>query len=189
MAENQANLQNIEAARDAMIAHAERCWRAECENAQRIADQKKLLSAAIVGLLGLGLFKVDWLMDGDHVSRLHCWPMDVAVKLLLIVAIYCFAAALYALYRLTDKDDEETPGQPRHYTASQAMAFQPGDGNRPMKKVVATRIYKAYLELQRRNARQWDKVKVGQGRFAWGFFLVLVALVLYLIGSSPPTIS
>lgn len=172
---------------DALIEHADRCWEAECENARRVAEQRKLLAAAIVGLLGLGLYKVEWLRAVDHVSRLHVWHLDVAVKLFLMVALYRFTGSLVALYRRTDANasDAGTKG----LTASEKLAFRHKDRAVPVKRAIASRTYRAYLELQKRNVSQWIRLQKAQRLFGQGFLCVILALAMYIVGSVPPVLT
>ena len=48
------------------------------------------------------------------------------------------------------------------------------------------RTYKAYLNLQQQNGYKWTALKRGEQLFGFGIFMVLVALILYLVSSEPP---
>jgi hypothetical protein len=56
----------------------------------------------------------------------------------------------------------------------------------PAKKLVFQRVYRAYLDLQGRNAETKEKLDSGQQWFVIGLMLVLLAIVLYIITSEPP---
>lgn len=159
-----------------MVDHAVRCWEAERENAQRIESRRQLIAGAVVAVLGLGFFKFEWAVNPAFTPTVTDPYASLAIRTLLALAIGLFASALFALFR--------TPRKP-HLTASYRLAVRREDADQPFSRVAFLRTYKAYLALQRGNARQWTRLKNAERLFGAGGALILTAMVLYLFFGAP----
>src|SRR4051812_24120332 len=84
-------------ANDVLIDHAARMWESERENAARIQERLNLTGAAIVALLGLGLFSFVWTFQAPSHPLLSAW-LVIVIHALLILAVIAFAVSLGRLY-------------------------------------------------------------------------------------------
>lgn len=168
-------------AHEILIAHADRCWKAECENAARIESRMKLTAGAIMALLGLGFFKVDWLYDPRHESRLHWVWVVIAMRIALVFALIFLAWALAVLFARRPNKPQVEP-----HTSSEQLSIKGDDVQRPVREAVFLRTYKAYTDLQARNGEQWTKLKRAEDFAIIGVVFVFAALLVYLIFSVPP---
>lgn len=168
-------------AHEVLIAHADRCWKAECENAARIESRMKLTAGAIMALLGLGFFKVDWLYDPKHESRLHWIAVVIVMRITLVLALIFLACALAVLFSRRPNKPKDEP-----HTSSEQLSIKGDDVQRPVREAVFLRTYKAYTDLQARNGEQWTKLKRAEDFAIIGVVFVFAALLMYLIFSVPP---
>lgn len=163
---------------DQLIEHADRCWEAERENADRVFSRRRSVATAIVVVLGLGLYKIEWYRDAEASPVLAEGWAIWTVKTLLILSIILFARALYVLFWSTTAER----------TASYKLAFRRADRNKPPDATIMKRTYSAYLDLRRQNAEEWDKLHRGERAAGMAVACVFLAFLLYVYCSVPPTI-
>lgn len=160
---------------DALVAHAVRCWEAECENATRIANQKQRLASATIALLGLGLYKVELMGSPGQVPTISPCYVSWAVRCLLVLALIMFCVSLRTMYYYS---------RPVVDTASHLLTIRNDDSHMDGRALALWRTHKAYMELQRRNSKAWEKLHRGQVWFARGGLCVVSAMILVLIFSA-----
>jgi hypothetical protein len=163
----------------AMLDHAVRMWKAECDNAERIEGRTRLLGGAVFAVLGLGLYRVDWFYDPDLASRVY-WPLaECLIKSLLVLGLLCLVMGLLVLFlhrgvqRLTR-------------TSSELLAFRPEDQGKAVRRVAYNRTYDAAMDLQARNLERWERLDRGQVWLQRGVALVLLSVLMYICLSAPP---
>jgi hypothetical protein len=179
--ETEADKLRRDDADDVWLAHAERCWQAERENADRVDRRTNLISAAVFALLGLGLYRVEWFGGATDVARVQSWLVVVMIKALLIAALGCFSWALGVLHLFGPRTAHAGPR-----TASALLEIIEGDKHLRSRRVAFVRTYRAAEDLRRRNDRRWQKLDKAQKWFQIGVCLVILSIMLYMICSSPP---
>lgn len=160
---------------EVLIEHANRMWLAECENASRIAQRSQVVAGGIIALFGLGLYSIDWLYETPSSQMVH-WALVLFMHLLLLGTLGCFVKALAVLFL-------EHDGRPG--TASEELEILENDTGKPIRRLVLNKTNAAYFELKDRNAAAWLRLKRSQEWFSWGFGLVLITILCYLVGSLP----
>jgi|GEM_PF-5687788 len=160
-----------------MVSHADRMWQAERENAARIQDRINLTAAAIVALLGLGLFGFVWTLD-DKSHPVLGPIMMVAVHVLLVLALLFFALSLGRLYS----------GPTASASATDELEFESKDSESPLWTAVYNRIISAYTDLKQSNARHRLRLRKAQVSFVLGMACVFLSVILYLLCSLPSKI-
>lgn len=162
-----------------LIEHVVRFWEAERENAARIASKQQLISAGIIGLLGLGLYKIDWYADPDALLRATNPIAIWIVKSCLIGSTGLFAWSLWILWGGSAKEE-------RGSTASRWLRLTDSDMKRTSSRVVLSRTHRAAAELQERNRLHWERLRDSQMWFVIGIGLILLSIVLYVAFAVPP---
>lgn len=164
---------------DCLIDHAERCWKAECDNADRISKERHLILTVLIAFLGAALFKLDWLQATISRSDIGGPPgtcVAVTVCVLLVAALICFILALSSLAH-----------KPSKATASAHLqlptaAYTPAGGmaQTKQKRLAFARTYRAFQELQRRNEKNRGELSDAWSRFATAIALVVLVLAIYI---------
>ena len=164
-----------------LIDHAERCWKAECENAERITKERHLATTVLIAFLGLGLFKIDWLQAvvARAVLKSHWLSVTAAIVicLLLVVAIVYF---VWALFSLAHKPERETASA--HLSLPKGVYYPAGQLTEDEQKRFAfARTYRAYQVLQARNELARGRMTAAWTRFGIGIALVGVVISIYIL--------
>ena len=171
-----------------LVKHAERCWNAERENAERLGRRLNLVLSAAAALFGLGLFRIEWFRSQDEISVL---PPRVAVliKLLLLISLVAFAFAFYKLFRTTrsirDENDHVLQASDRLRLSESVLSSPPTDPD-GVRRLVFARVYRAYIDLRDRNIEKRERLEKGQQWFITGMFFVAAAISLYFAYGEPP---
>ena len=98
---------------DAVIEHAERAWKAECEVAAGLVEKTKFLYTIVAALFGLGLFKIEFSVNPQLVPAMHVWWAVVTVKGGILASVTCFLIAFYFLIRATPSSRQRHAWQGR----------------------------------------------------------------------------
>ena len=155
---------------EVLIEHAQRCWNAEAENAERLKGRTNLLGTVIVAVASLGLYRVDWFYNPEFVPTVPLWAA-CTIKTLLILALALFLLALAALFL---RSKEERRAEKRAISASELLSLSKKDAEGAIARNVARRVYTAYLELQDRNGIRQGKIQAamrwfGPGSSSWSW--------------------
>lgn len=166
---------------DSLVAHAERCWKAECENAERISKERHLALTILLAFLGVGLFKVEWLQAVVSAGALGRHWLGTTVlgfeSVALVGAIVYFVMALFSLAH-----------RPERTTASAHLSL-PKEAYLPagalsadeQKRLVFARTYRAYQVLQSKNEQSRERLSDAWTRFTIGIVLVAAVIALYIL--------
>lgn len=168
-----------------LIEHANRCWEAERENADRVLLRRRSVATAIAVVLGLGLYKVEWVYDPEMSPVIDGVAVAMVIRGVLLVGMLLFLRALYILFwsrQDKSKRDSLLPKQ----TASYKLAFKPTDKDRPPELAVMRRTYSAYLDLRAQNASEWDKLRRGERTAGFALIFVFSAFAMYVFLAVPP---
>lgn len=79
------------------LKHAQRCWDAERENAERLNDRRRQIYTGSAALLTLGLFSVQWLRNPTDVSNIRWEWVIWFIRGLNASSIVCFALSVAGL--------------------------------------------------------------------------------------------
>lgn len=168
-----------------LVTHMDRCWKANCENAERLNKKIGLLVSALAVLFGLGLYRIEWLVDAKQVSRVQpewlVWPL----KSILAISLICFGRGLYLALKGV------RAGGPRP-SACDLLPFPreivkcPPLTDRETRAQVFYRLDKAVTELSTQNSEKSARIIACEKWFIWGLTLVLAILVIYTFVSVPP---
>jgi len=164
---------------DSLIDHADRCWKAECDNAERISKERHLLLTVLIAFFGFGLFKMEWLQA--LVSRTPLSPpygqvVAATIAVLLIVAAFCFMRALFSL------DHKPAKKSASAYLSLPTRAYLPEGGidQNAQKRLAFARTYRAYQQLQERNEEARLRLSDAWSLFATGMGIVVLVVVIYI---------
>lgn len=186
----QATAKIQEAAFDSdLIDHMVRCWDAECENAERLARKVTTIISALALLFGLGLFKIEWTVDPKQVSRIPWDWMTWAIKAMLCVALLCFGRGLFLGIRgLRTKDfpREHAKTASDHLRLRRELIDAAPPTDKESRAVAFYCLSKAIDELSKQNAEKSTRVQLCETWFIRGLFLVLLAMLAYILFSFPP---
>jgi uncharacterized membrane protein len=99
-----------------ILEHERLCWESECENAERLVNRMRMMSAIAAVVLGVGLFKFDWLYTPTDISRIGTGWVLFTIRILLVASLICLAVAFWHAMK---------PSRPRRKThASHYMFLQ-----------------------------------------------------------------
>ncbi len=168
---------------DSLLEHAERCWKAECENAERITKERHLALTILAAILGFGFFKIEWLKGMiTRIDLTPAWSKAVAV----VIGIFLVGALVYfvwALFSLAHKAERQTASS--HLNLPARAYYPPGVNDAETQRRMAfARTYRAYQELQIRNAKARKSLSSAWTRFGFGISLVCVVIVIYIIAQT-----
>lgn len=127
---------------EALISHFTLLWESERENAERLSRRSELVGGAIIALLGLGFFSVNWLYEVPSASLLAMPALTVVLlNALLTGVLVFFSTGLFVLYgsRKTMR------------TATEMLEIAPADLGQPIRKLLIRRLSQAYHYLKLRN--------------------------------------
>ena len=174
-----------------LIDHNVRVWAAEVENADRLSQKSSVLVSGLGLLFGLGLFKLDWTMGKQEVSRIHSLWADHGVKGFLILALLSFSAGLsLALQSIKLPAGRVRPGM----TASDLLRFDKTTADAPPEKpeqaneIIFYLYVNAINELRAENRERRARLLQAERLFLFGLFAAMLAIVIYLIASYPSMI-
>lgn len=171
------------------IQHAERCWTAEQENADRLNDRKRQILTASAALFGLGLFSVQWFRDPKHVSNIRWDAAAISIRVCLSLSLLFFGLSLARMMlRPTRKGEKGSVS-----TASHSLEIPPEDiavlgtiSSAEAEVQIFSLMYRAYLDLKKRNASTALRLERAQAWFVYGIALVFLAVFTYICSSYPP---
>lgn len=186
-----------------LVDHAVRCWDAERENATRLTARVNIVLSVAIALFGLGLFRLEWLRAENQVSRIDSLLAIYLIKSLLTSSLITLAIAFWLLIGSTTPkperkhlkeaaQDDSKPRTKRAFQAADHLALPSWSFDDPPKdpdtarKLVFARVYLAYLDLRRRNARKRDRLDRGQQWLALALALIGLAILCYIWASEPP---
>lgn len=163
---------------DKLIEHANRCWLAETENAQRQVVRVNLMLTVTVALFGLGLFRIEWLRSADAVLNI---PPVAAV----MIKIFLWLGVLYLVLAIKPLGRRREP--PRTLHASEALTNIPNDIISDAAKAdsIETRtaifwaLWDGVLDLQSRNTKRSEDIDEANKLVAKGLLLVILAVFVY----------
>jgi len=172
-----------------LVDHAVRCWDSERENANRLSSRATLLLSALAALFGLGLFRIDWFRGEKDVCRVESAAIVWTIKGLLILALVTFGSAFFRIMgrRGKRKENEKPHASDSLGLPASIITDGPPVGD-DARRMVFVRVYRAFSELQTRNALRKTALDQGQQWFLFGLCLIAIALILYTLGSEPPRI-
>ena len=168
-----------------LILHMERCWKAMCDNAERLNRKVSLLVSALAILFGLGFFKIEWTVDPKHLSRIDPVWMVYPLKVILTVAMACFGRGLYLGLR-------GVRGRASRGSASDLLPFPeeivrcPPESPTETRALAFYRLEKAVTELGTQNSEKAARIVACEKWLSWGLVLVTVSLLMYIWSSVPP---
>lgn len=155
---------------DCLLQHADRCWRAETENAARLSSRISFLFSGLVALFGLGLFKIEWFGRAEDVVRIESPVAMWSIKLLLLgsVVMFCLAFGCIMLGKRKGPNvhASELLALPQWYMED------PPISEWTAKKVAFICTYEAFLDLQEQNKEKDKRIRRAQIPFVTGFALV-----------------
>jgi len=166
---------------DSLLQHADRCWKAECENAERISKERHLALTILLAFLGVGLFKVEWLQAVVSTGALgRHWLGKTMLgfeSISLVGAIVYFVMALFSLAH-----------RPERTTASAHLSL-PKEAYLPagalsadeQKRLAFARTYRAYQVLQSKNEQSRERLSDAWTRFGIGIVLVAAVIAIYIL--------
>lgn len=163
---------------DAAIEHADRWWRAECENANRLAGQVNFMLTGLVALVGLGLFRIEWRRREDDVSMISPVWAIIVIRAFLTLAILAF---VWSFWRLRPTDRRDRTLQSEKLQLPERLFLKPGRS----RLAVFVTVYRASLGLWGRNVAKLRRIEAAQLPFLIGLVLVIASIVLYLWTSHP----
>lgn len=172
----------------AFLNHADRCWKAEEVNATRLAARSNLVLTAVTATLSIAVFGFGKALPTIFESPAGFKPtyFCTAFGLGSVFLVWALVAVL-GIHRhqimppahQADREDNEP-------TASGGLAYP--DKTFPtiksMTPVRATWVtgdltYKAFTDLQERNARRKETIDVAQKRLFFAILFLLVSVAFY----------
>lgn len=166
---------------DALVEHADRCWKAECENAERLAARIRLMLSGLIALFGVGLFKIEWTRSNDVAPSMGPYPMFF-VKLFVTLSVPCFVVAFLRLLRRRER--HETLHASEHLSLPDEITGGPASTNDVLaKEATFAATWNAYLDLQNRNSMRARRIDIANRWFFGGLTLVISALLIYVWAS------
>lgn len=170
-----------------LIEHAVRCWDAERENAERLVSRMKTMSAISGVMLGVGLYRVEWLYNPTFKSAVRYDCVTWMIRFLLATAVVSLAAALFAAAGRTKR--KKRPNSSWHLAIGESSFKSPPQSEEEASLVIWERVHHAHLSLMRRNAELDEKLRWSM-RVLWvGIFASFAALLLFVVFSVPPTMT
>jgi hypothetical protein len=169
------------------VEHADRCWEAERENAERMQSRVRLLLSAVSAIFGIGLLKAnDFRADLDGWAL---WAVMATAALGLVFLAFAFGS-IFGVRRLrtgvVEQRERHAPGREparvRVRSASDHLArpaesyLNPPRDPDEVRKLVFARICRAFLDLRERDARQESAVDRGQQWLLLGLLLLTLAV-------------
>jgi len=172
-----------------LVEHAERCWQAERENAERLSKRATLLLSAVAALLGIGLFRLDWHIPPDHVSAIHPPWLRWAVRILLGIGALLATVAFFRTLsvRRVGKRERRRAFASNNLALAISDIVNPPQNAKRTRQLVFVRIYKAYLDLQKRNAREKRRLDHAQVILVFSVVFVVLGLLAYSFGAKAPS--
>ena len=169
-----------------LLEHSVRCWENECDNAARLVDRIKLVSAMAAAILGLGLFKIEWFYDPSHTSRVrYDWVMWI-IRGLLVFALMSLAWSFWRILRRQRRRSVATASW--HMLIPRASHADNIHDSADATLIATERVHRATLSLMRRNARMDQRLRASLRWFFAGILCIFLVILLYVIFSVPPII-
>lgn len=132
-----------------VLAHAERHWQAEVENAARLSSRENGILSVIAMLLGLGLFR------GPEAQQLEPAALSWTRRGLLVLGVLQVLAALGLVLWIRRPASGLTTRQLRSASFASALLTWPGTG-RHMKEVVLDALEADLIAIRVTNAATED---------------------------------
>jgi hypothetical protein len=170
------------------LEHADRCWEAERENAERLNDRKRQILTASAALFGLGLYSVQWLRDPKNVSNIRWDCIAVAIRGTLALSLFFFGLSLVRMMvrrASTAAGNTSTASNSLELLPSEIGKLQGMDEDSSRLRAFAL-TYGAFIDLKQRNAKTAKRLEAAQQFFIYGICLVFLAVIAYIVSSYPP---
>lgn len=180
---------------DQLIDHADRLWRAECDNAERAISRSDKMTTGLVALVGLGLFRIEWYRSSADVPTMMP-TAALAVKILLIAAVLCFVISMAMLRGRwkkrtnIERTNIERTNNERIEPILQSMRLKlptetlhkvdSSSSSEAVNLAVFTRTYSAAVNLQKRNIRKFRRIARATIPFGMGIASVVIAMLIYM---------
>ena len=158
-----------------LLAHADRRWQAEVENARRLAERAKTLITLVSALLGLGFLKFGSLEVIEPTLLFH------AIRSFLAAGVALLVAALLLLLGFRRQRDQARP------LASRSLAW-PNEarlnasklGEAAALEIACSVVTQAAVDLQIRNTGEQGRIDSGQLLLVFAAFCAGVSMLLHL---------
>lgn len=199
-------------AADALLAHADRCWKAEEVNSTRYASQTQMLTVLVVALITLVIGGVARFVNDADSTPIAKLPFDLKLAALAAFTIVVMVVLVWLCSTLTQLHPR--PRSDRQLAAT-AIAEHPSDASPAASDLLAfaeaeldsagrvlegeawavfRRTYAAYIELARLNrirAFRLDRARDRIARSVWWLFgggiLYFLVFGLQIVASASKT--
>lgn len=175
--EARAISQNDRSGIEPLITHADRCWNAEREVADRISREQHLTVTVLIAMIGLGLFQFDWI---GYLIRSGGDPFSAMRWLIGLTLLGSLFYLVVALFKLVSRD--------RFPTASEQLDLPNDLLADPVSRSEAENqietfasTYRAYKELRRQNSDKLDRIRSGNTAFIIALVFAVAAIIIYSV--------
>jgi hypothetical protein len=172
---------------DILLEHESRCWDAERENAERLNNRTKLMSAIAIGVIGVGFYKFDWVYDPQQVSRFGIGWGLFFVRILVSVALLCWSISLWLAMRLSRP--RRKPHASHYMFFNSRMIQGPPRALDIAAATALSKLHRASLSLMLRNLRLDVRLRWSMRWFFIGTFIAIITILVSIWFSVPPTIA
>jgi hypothetical protein len=161
-----------------LLAHADRCWKAEEANAARLATRANLVLSAITAILGLKLFAI-----GKEIEVVIREPFGAWSLFFWIAGSIGFVAILNALRQIlgiqfkSKKSSASASLSLAESVAESPWKVAPGDATWYIFKVT----YNASLSLRERNEEKQNSIRRSQVSLGIGVVALAISIVCFTI--------
>lgn len=170
---------------DVLLAHAERQWQAECENAARQSSRANLILSAtsvILALPGL-IFLLTW-RDGNRFAADSgtLLSMQIVAFVFIAIAAFLFVLCLITILgvRSARKDETKHPPMSSAYLDLKGADLKLAlEDRHHASRIAFTKLRAAGRDLHRRNVRQKQRMDESQQWLVYGLFALVLGLGLY----------
>ena len=190
---------------ECLLAHAERYWDAERENAARLTTRAGVTMTALGALFGLGLYRIEWFRGYRDVLRTESICAAMSVKFMLIVGLLFFVSAFLLMVRssrlrlsqaVTAAFGNGDYDGVFYGTAADKLGLSPDEiKNLPKMNDVSARqlvfvhVYRAADSLRKMNIIRAKHLHRANLMFSFGLICVSIAVLLYILNSEPAMIN
>jgi hypothetical protein len=164
-----------------LIAHADRCWKAEEQNAARIAAKANLVLSAITAITGFKMYAL-----GQELKVLRDGPRDLRFWLFWIALAFAMLFLVWALALVLESKGLWQRTSSISASASRGLRLPDHVANLPWKAPayaiswrVFADLYRSFLDLQVRNEARAAAIDSSQRRLFLGVVLLFVSIAMY----------